>query len=142
GRAPGRTRADRPLGREVSGGLAGSGARGAGDALDRGRELPGIAMTRAAIVTGGGTGIGRATALALHRDGFAVAIAGRRPEPLEEARQLIGDDCAVLAGDIRKPEVADELIATALSRFGRIDALVNDAGGQCVAAAAEITPQG
>ena len=49
-------------------------------------------MTRAAIVTGGGTGIGRATALALHRDGFSVLIAGRRPEPLEAVREQIGDD--------------------------------------------------
>ncbi len=43
-------------------------------------------MSRVAIVTGGGTGIGRATALALHRDGCAVVICGRRPEPLAETQ--------------------------------------------------------
>jgi NAD(P)-dependent dehydrogenase (short-subunit alcohol dehydrogenase family) len=53
-------------------------------------------VTRAAIVTGGGTGIGRATALALHRDGFSVVIAGRRLEPLEAVREQIGDTCVVI----------------------------------------------
>jgi citronellol/citronellal dehydrogenase len=99
-------------------------------------------VTRAAIVTGGGTGIGRATALALHRDGFSVVIAGRRPEPLKAVREQIGDDCVIHPGDIRKPEVADALIGTALERFGRIDALVNNAGGQFVAPAEDITPNG
>jgi citronellol/citronellal dehydrogenase len=99
-------------------------------------------MTRAAIVTGGGTGIGRATALALHRDGFAVVIAGRRPEPLEETRAMIGQDCAVLAGDIREPEVADRLIDLCIETHGRVDVLVNNAGGQFVAAAEDISPNG
>ncbi len=99
-------------------------------------------MTRAAIVTGGGTGIGRATALALHRDGFSVVIAGRRLEPLEAVRDQIGDTCVVHQGDIRRPEVADALIGVALERFGRIDALINNAGGQFVAPAEDITPNG
>ncbi len=99
-------------------------------------------MIRAAIVTGGGTGIGRATALALHRDGFSVVIAGRRPEPLEAVREQIGNDCVIHPGDIRKPEVADALIDVALERFGRIDALVNNAGGPFVAPAEDITPNG
>jgi citronellol/citronellal dehydrogenase len=95
-------------------------------------------VSRVAIVTGGGTGIGRAAALALHRDGCRVVIAGRRPEPLEEVRGRIGDDCAVLSGDIREPVVADALIDLALERFGRIDVLVNNAGGQFMAPAEEI----
>jgi citronellol/citronellal dehydrogenase len=97
----------------------------------------------AAIVTGGGTGIGRATALALHRDGFAVALAGRRPEPLAETRDAIGAaDCLIHPGDIREPEVQESLVEACLREFGRIDVLVNNAGGQFVAPAEEITPNG
>ena len=99
-------------------------------------------MERAAIVTGGGTGIGRATAIALHRDGFGVVIAGRRPEPLEGTQALIGDDCVVFPGDIREPEVSAGLVEECMSRFGRIDCLVNNAGGQFTAAAEDISPGG
>jgi NAD(P)-dependent dehydrogenase (short-subunit alcohol dehydrogenase family) len=99
-------------------------------------------VERAAIVTGGGTGIGRATALALHRDGFRLVIAGRRPEPLEETRALIGDECVVFPGDIREPEVSAGLVDECMARFGRIDCLVNNAGGQFTAAAEDITPGG
>jgi citronellol/citronellal dehydrogenase len=100
-------------------------------------------VSRIAIVTGGGTGIGRATALALHRDGCKVVISGRRPEPLAETQAVIGEaDCLTLAGDIREPEVADALIGLALEAHGRIDVLVNNAGGQFTAPAEEITPNG
>jgi citronellol/citronellal dehydrogenase len=97
---------------------------------------------RAAIVTGGGTGIGRAAALALCRDGFRVVIAGRRPEPLEGTRALAGAGCAVHVGDIREPEVAEALVERCLAEFGRLDCLVNNAGGQFVAPAEDITPNG
>ena len=99
-------------------------------------------MERAAIVTGGGTGIGRATVIALHRDGFGVVIAGRRAEPLEQTKALIGDDCLVFPGDIREPEVSAGLVEECMSRFGRIDCLVNNAGGQFTAAAEDISPGG
>ena len=100
-------------------------------------------MSRIAIVTGGGTGIGRATALALNRDGCKVVISGRRPEPLAETQAAIGEaDCLTLPGDIREPEVADALIDLALEAHGRIDVLVNNAGGQFTAPAEEITPNG
>jgi citronellol/citronellal dehydrogenase len=100
-------------------------------------------VSRIAIVTGGGTGIGRATALALHRDGCKLVITGRRPEPLAETRAAIGEaDCLTLAGDIREPEVADALIGLTLEAHGRIDVLVNNAGGQFTAPAEEITPNG
>jgi citronellol/citronellal dehydrogenase len=99
-------------------------------------------VSRVAIVTGGGTGIGRATALALHRDGCRLVLAGRRPQPLAEVAALIGSDCSVLAGDIRETDVADGLIDLALERFGRVDVLVNNAGGQFMAPAEEITANG
>ena len=97
---------------------------------------------RAAIVTGGGTGIGRAAALALHRDGFNLVVAGRRLEPLEGTRELAGDGCVVHPGDIREREVAEALVERCLAEFGRIDCLVNNAGGQFVAPAEDITPNG
>jgi citronellol/citronellal dehydrogenase len=99
-------------------------------------------VERAAIVTGGGTGIGRAAALALHRDAFGVVIAGRRAEPLEETRALIGETCVAYPGDIREPEVSAGLVDACMERFGRIDCLVNNAGGQFTAAAEDISPGG
>jgi NAD(P)-dependent dehydrogenase (short-subunit alcohol dehydrogenase family) len=99
----------------------------------------------AALVTGGGTGIGRATARELARTGARVAICGRRPEPLEEARAEIeaaGGVCLAVPTDVREPEQVDALVEAVLARFGQIDVLVNNAGGQFVAPAEEISPNG
>jgi citronellol/citronellal dehydrogenase len=98
-----------------------------------------------ALVTGGGTGIGRATARELARAGARVAICGRRPEPLEQVRaelEAAGGECLVVATDIREPEGVVNLVDRALERFGRIDVLVNNAGGQFLAPAAEISLKG
>jgi citronellol/citronellal dehydrogenase len=97
---------------------------------------------RVAIVTGGGTGIGRASALALARDGCRVVVAGRRREPLEETCALIGGEAVAVDGDIREPAVADALIDRCLEEFGRVDVLVNNAGGQFSAPAETISPNG
>src|SRR6185312_6207574 len=59
---------------------------------------------KVALVTGGGTGIGRATALELARTGAKVAICGRRPEPLEAVRADLGADCLAVPADVREPE--------------------------------------
>jgi citronellol/citronellal dehydrogenase len=100
---------------------------------------------RVALVTGGGTGIGRATALELGRTGARVAICGRRAEPLEQARAQLeagGAECLALQADIREPDEAESLVGQVLERFGRIDVLVNNAGGQFIAPAEEITANG
>jgi citronellol/citronellal dehydrogenase len=98
-----------------------------------------------ALVTGGGTGIGRATALELARGGMRVAICGRRAEPLEATRAQIeraGAECLTLEADIREPEQAEGLVDSVLERFGSLDVLVNNAGGQFLAPAEEISAKG
>jgi citronellol/citronellal dehydrogenase len=98
-----------------------------------------------ALVTGGGTGIGRATALELGRTGARVVIAGRREEPLEQTRaelERMGVDCVARPTDIRESEESDALVGEALGAFDRIDVLVNNAGGQFSAPAEEITLKG
>ena len=100
---------------------------------------------RVALITGGGTGIGRATALDLAAAGASVAICGRRPEPLEEVRALIekaGGRCLVIVADVREEQQVTEVVDRTLEAFGRIDVLVNNAGGQFAAPAEEITPKG
>jgi citronellol/citronellal dehydrogenase len=100
---------------------------------------------KVAIVTGGGTGIGRATALELARTGARVAICGRRPEPIEGVRlELEADGHDVLAApcDVREPDQVDRFLDGVDERFGRVDVLVNNAGGQFAAAAEDISVKG
>ncbi|HLM94145.1 MAG TPA: SDR family oxidoreductase [Gaiellaceae bacterium] len=97
---------------------------------------------KVALVTGGGTGIGRATALELARTGAKVIVCGRRPEPLEAVQAELGEDCLAVPTDVREPEQVAALIDRALERFGRIDVLVNNAGGQFLAPAEEISLRG
>jgi citronellol/citronellal dehydrogenase len=98
-----------------------------------------------ALVTGGGTGIGRATALELGRTGARVAICGRRAEPLEQTRtelEAAGAECLTVQVDIREPDQAESLVDRVLERFGRVDVLVNNAGGQFIAPAEAISANG
>lgn len=97
---------------------------------------------RVAVVTGGGTGIGRATALQLSTEGYRVAICGRRPEPLEAVREQIvfeGGVCLADTCDVREPDQVASFIGRVFDEGGRIDALVNNAGGQFTANAEDIT---
>lgn len=100
---------------------------------------------RAALVTGGGTGIGRATALELARSGADVVICGRREQPLRETAAAIehaGGRCVPVTGDIRQPEDVERIVESAMEAFGAIDVLVDNAGGQFEARAEEISDKG
>jgi len=87
--------------------------------------------TKVAIVTGAGTGVGRATALALLRDGYRVVLAGRRQEPLTQVAAEAGPAASrVLAvpTDVSDPESVRTLFARTKNAFGRLDLLFNNAG--------------
>jgi NAD(P)-dependent dehydrogenase (short-subunit alcohol dehydrogenase family) len=86
---------------------------------------------KVAVVTGGGSGIGRASALALGRDGYSVVIAGRRPGPLEQTVADGAADGSVLlsvVADVSDPADVQRLFDEAVRHFGRIDVLFNNAG--------------
>ncbi|MGO9954830.1 MAG: SDR family NAD(P)-dependent oxidoreductase [Solirubrobacteraceae bacterium] len=96
---------------------------------------------RAAIVTGGSSGIGFAIARMLLEEGFGVTVAARRPEKLQAAvAQLSGDgrEVAHVAGNMASEEVVAEIVAAHRERFGRLDVLVNNAGVGIGAPVAEI----
>jgi NAD(P)-dependent dehydrogenase (short-subunit alcohol dehydrogenase family) len=100
---------------------------------------------RVALVSGGGTGIGRATAIELAGSGALVAVCGRREEPLARVRaevEAAGGECLAVAADLREPDEVDRVVGAALERFGAVDVLVNNAGGQFTAPAEEISDKG
>src|SRR5689334_15972551 len=103
---------------------------------------PGTFTGQVAIVTGGGTGIGLATAQELARLGAKVAICGRNAERLEAGRAAIGGDTLAQACDIREPAQVEEFVKAVIARFGRLDVLVNNAGGQFPSQAQHISPNG
>jgi NAD(P)-dependent dehydrogenase (short-subunit alcohol dehydrogenase family) len=85
---------------------------------------------RVALVTGAGTGIGKAAALALLKDGYCVSIVGRRKELLDKtaADSGAGDRVMVLAADITKPEIVKSVFEKTKNKWGRLDVLFNNAG--------------
>jgi citronellol/citronellal dehydrogenase len=97
---------------------------------------------RVAIVTGGGTNLGKAAAAELARCGASVVIAGRRAEVLDAAAADVGEGCSWVSADIRDRTGAEAIVAAALERHGRLDVLVNNAGGQYMVPAEGITTKG
>jgi hypothetical protein len=100
---------------------------------------------RTAVVTGGGSGLGRAIAVELARLGAGVVVAGRREEPLAETVSLVeagGGRALAQATDVREPDAVDALMDAALERFGRLDVLVNNAAGNFVVKAEDLSPNG
>jgi citronellol/citronellal dehydrogenase len=100
---------------------------------------------RSVLVTGGGTGLGRETAFELARCGASVTIAGRREEVLREAVDgLAGAEGSIdwVTGDVREPDSAARMVETVLERRGRLDVLVNNAGGQFFSPAELIAAKG
>jgi citronellol/citronellal dehydrogenase len=106
---------------------------------------PGLFDGKTILVTGGGTGLGRCTAHELAALGANVVIAGRRAERLERTAAEIGEAggrCETAVLDIRDEKTVDEVVARLAAQHGRIDGLVNNAGGQFVQPAAQMSPNG
>jgi len=106
---------------------------------------PDLLEGQVCVISGAGTGLGRASALELARLGATVVGCGRRPEPLEQMRaeaEGVGANAEIEAMDIRDDEAVERLFDGVLERHGRLDLLLNNAGGQFLSPAEAITPKG
>lgn len=85
---------------------------------------------KVALITGAGSGIGRAAAILLARSGFTLALVGRREEPLRETASLLppGSNASLLPADIADPAQARRIVESTDAEFGRLDVLINNAG--------------
>jgi citronellol/citronellal dehydrogenase len=106
---------------------------------------PGLLEGRVCVVSGAGSGLGKATALELGRLGATVIGCGRRADPLQDMVDEVeaaGGRAELEAMDIRDEQAVDSLIDGVLERHGKLDALVNNAGGQFMSPAEAISPKG
>jgi len=106
---------------------------------------PQLFAGRVALITGAGTGIGRTTALAFARYGANVVAVGRTPETLEataDAVRAFGVECLVVPTNIREIVQVDALREAVMARFGKVDFLINNAGGQFPALPSQISDNG
>lgn len=94
-----------------------------------------------AVITGAGGGIGRATAIELAGAGYQVVLAGRNRDTLEETLGAVGGRGLVVPTDVTRSDQVDRLVATALDRFARVDAIVNNAGVAPVRSIAMMTDE-
>ncbi len=85
-------------------------------------------MKKVALVTGAGSGIGRACAIALSEAGYALVLAGRTADKLEETQKLLQGEAISVATDVTDPKSVAALFAATKQRFGRLDVLFNNAG--------------
>jgi citronellol/citronellal dehydrogenase len=113
--------------------------------LSKMRFAPDLLNDQVALVTGGGTGMGRATAIEMARCGARVAVLGRRAEPIEDCARVIrgnGGNAIAISADIRLPDQIENAMLRIREEFGRLDILVNNAGGQFVTPARELNNKG
>ena len=89
-----------------------------------------ITSSKVALVTGAGSGIGKATSIALSNAGYRVVLVGRRPEALHETASMMGADreALVVPTDVTDPDSVNALFARVKEKFGRLDVLFNNAG--------------
>jgi citronellol/citronellal dehydrogenase len=107
--------------------------------------VDGLFSDEVVLITGGGTGIGRVAATEMGLLGAKIAICGRRPDPLQNAVSELeskGIEAFGAPCDIREPEAIASYVDAVLERFGHIDVLINNAGGQFPTTAETLSPKG
>ena len=87
-----------------------------------------LPLDKVAVVTGAGTGIGKASAIALSKAGFKVALIGRRSGPIEDVAGAIGPDAIAISADVTQEIEVVRIFDTVVAEFGRVDVLFNNAG--------------
>jgi len=91
-------------------------------------QIPAKLQNKVAIVTGGGTGIGKGIAKVLIANGATVLINGRRSAPLEQTKAELGQNCHIFVGDVSQEKTCIDLVETCIREYGSVDILVNNAG--------------